>query len=112
MGSARTSYLWLGSSARRLASGGTTGISVACGSSACLGGAVEDNANERDREQEGPGQAPVSRRSFVLGVAAAGAAVTAGRALPGRRAAGAADAGAGRAVVSALSTCGSFSLVT
>jgi hypothetical protein len=74
---------------------------------------VEDHANERDREQDGPGQAPVSRRSFVLGVAAAGAAVTAGKALPGRRAAaGAADAPAGRAVISALSTCGSFSLVT
>ena len=71
---------------------------------------MEDNANEQDREQDGHGQAPVSRRSFVVGVAAAGAAATAGRTLPGRRAApGAPDAGAGRA---SASTCGSLSLVT
>jgi hypothetical protein len=68
-----------------------------------------DNANEQDREQLGHGQAPVSRRSFVVGVAAAGAAATAARALPGRLAApGVPGAGAGRA---AVSTCGSFSLV-
>jgi FG-GAP-like repeat len=71
---------------------------------------VEDNASERDREQEGPGQAPVSRRSFVVGVAAAGAAVTIGRKLPGRQSAsGVADAGANGA---AVSTCGSFGLET
>ena len=71
---------------------------------------MQDNANERDREQEGPGQPPVSRRSFVVGVAAAGAAVTVGRALPDRRAGSeVADAGAGRA---AVSICGSFGLVT
>ena len=70
---------------------------------------MEDNGNERDREQEGPSQVPVSRRSFVIGVAAAGAAATAGRVLPGRRAVpGVADAGAGSA---AASTCGSFGLV-
>lgn len=45
-----------------------------------------DNAEERDGGQDGYGHAPVSRRSFVVGVAAAGAAATAGRALPGRRA--------------------------
>lgn len=56
--------------------------------------------------QDGPGQAPVSRRSFVEGVAAAGAAVTVGRALPGRP--GVADARAGRA---AASLCGSFAVV-
>ena len=71
---------------------------------------MEGNAEERDREQDGHSQAPVSRRSFVVGVAAAGAAATAGRALPGRVAApGAPGAGAGRAKPS---TCGSFSLVT
>jgi hypothetical protein len=71
---------------------------------------VADDANEQEREQDGPGQAPVSRRSFVVGVAAAGAAATAGRTLPGRRAAlGMPGAGAGGA---ATTTCGSFSLVT
>jgi len=70
---------------------------------------VEDNANERDREQDGHGQAPVSRRSFVAGVVAAGAAAKAAGTLPGRRVApGAPGAGAGRA---AASTCGSLSLV-
>jgi len=64
------------------------------------------NADERDGERGGPGQAPVSRRSFVVGVAAAGAAVTAGRALPGRRAMP--GVGAGQAKVA---TCGSFGLV-
>jgi hypothetical protein len=68
---------------------------------------VEDNANEQDREQGDHSQAPVSRRSFVVGVAAAGAAATAARALPGRRAVP--GAGPGRA---AASTCGSLSLVT
>jgi hypothetical protein len=71
---------------------------------------VQDNASERDREQEGSGQAPVSRRSFVVGVAAAGAAATVGRSLPGRRVASrVTDAGTGRA---AIATCGSFSLET
>jgi FG-GAP-like repeat len=71
---------------------------------------VEGNAGERDREQNGPSQAPVSRRSFVVGVAAAGAAATAGRAMPGRLAVpGVAGAGADRA---AVATCGSFGLVT
>jgi hypothetical protein len=67
---------------------------------------VEDNADEQDREQGGHGQAPVSRRSFVVGVAAAGAAATAARTLPGRL--GVPGAGAGRAPAS---TCGSLSLV-
>jgi len=71
---------------------------------------VAGNAGERDGEQGGSGQAPVSRRSFVVGVAAAGAAVTAGRGLPGRRAVPrVADAGAGQA---AAALCGSFSLTT
>ena len=71
---------------------------------------MEGNAEERDREQDGQSQAPVSRRSFVVGVAAAGAAATAGRALPGRVAVpGVPGAGAGRAKPS---TCGSFGLVT
>ena len=75
-----------------------------------LGDAAGDNANGQDREQAGHGQVPVSRRSFVVGVAAAGAAATAARALPGRLAvSGAPGAGAGRA---AVSTCGSFGLVT
>ena len=42
-----------------------------------LGDAVGDNANGQDREQGGHGPAAVSRRSFVVGVAAAGAAATA-----------------------------------
>ncbi len=71
---------------------------------------MEDNANEQDREQGDHSQNPVSRRSFVVGVAAAGAAATAARALPGRRAVpGVPGAGPGRA---AASTCGSLSLVT
>ena len=70
---------------------------------------MEDNASEQDRGQDGHSPAPVSRRSFVAGVAAAGAAATAARALPGRVAAsGVSGAGAGRA---AASTCGSLSLV-
>jgi hypothetical protein len=70
---------------------------------------VEDNAGERDRGQDGHGQAPVSRRSFVVGVAAAGAAATAGRALPGRRAVpGTAGTGSAHA---AVATCGSLSRV-
>ena len=69
---------------------------------------MADNANEQDREQDDHSQAPVSRRSFVVGVAAAGAAATAGRALPGRRALPVA-AGTGRARAAA-STCGSLSL--
>ena len=67
-----------------------------------------DNAKREDREQGGHGQAPVSRRSFVVGVAAAGAAATAARSLPGRLAgSGGPGAGGGRAVVS---LCGSFGL--
>ena len=70
---------------------------------------MEDSAGERDRGQEVYGQAPVSRRSFVVGVAAAGAAATAGRALPGQRAVpGRAGAGSVRA---AAATCGSLSRV-
>jgi hypothetical protein len=70
---------------------------------------VEEHVNERDRGQGGLSQAPVSRRSFVVGVAAAGAAATAGRAWPGRApVSGVAGAGAGRA---AVSTCGSLGLV-
>jgi FG-GAP-like repeat len=69
-----------------------------------------DKANEQDREQGDHRQAPVSRRSFVVSVAAAGAAATAARTLPGRPGVPAAPrAGAGGAQAS---TCGSFSLVT
>jgi hypothetical protein len=74
-----------------------------------LGDAVGDNASGQDREQAGQGPAPVSRRSFVVGVAAAGAAATAARTLPGQRAvSGRPGARAGRA---AVSTCGSLSLL-
>src|SRR5579871_777902 len=66
------------------------------------------NADERDSEQAGLGQTPVSRRSFVVGVAAAGVAATAGRALPGRRALPVV-AGTGRARAAAT-TCGSLIL--
>src|SRR5690242_19887023 len=67
-----------------------------------------DNADERDGEQVGSGQAPVSRRSFVVGVAAAGAAATAGRVLPGRRAL---PVVAGKeSALTAFSTCGSLTL--
>ena len=70
---------------------------------------MEDNASEQDRGQDGHSPAPVSRRSFVAGVAAAGAAATAARALPGRVAvSGVSGARAGRA---AAATCGSLSLV-
>jgi hypothetical protein len=70
---------------------------------------VEENASERDREQGDCNQAPVSRRSFVAGVAAVGAAATAGRTLPGRLVvSGAPGAEAGRA---AALTCGSLGLV-
>src|SRR5690242_1959191 len=94
---------------RPRASGATTGMSEITRRER-LGGAVGDNARGQDREQEGLGQAAVSRRSFVVGVAAAGAAVTAGRALPGRRVAPAvADAGDSQA---AATLCGSFSLTT
>jgi len=65
---------------------------------------VEDSGHERDRGQDGYSQAPVSRRSFVVGVAAAGAAATAARALPGRAAVP--GSGTGRA---AVSMCGSLS---
>jgi FG-GAP-like repeat len=68
---------------------------------------VEDHADEPDRGQDDHGPAPVSRRSFVRGVAAAGAAATAARTLRGRR--GAPGAGAG---LTSASTCGSFGLVT
>ena len=44
-----------------------------------------DNANEQDPEQDDHSQAAVTRRSFVVGVAAAGAAVTAANTLPSRR---------------------------
>ncbi len=75
-----------------------------------MGGTAVANADERDGEQGGLNQVPVSRRSFVVGVAAAGAAATAGRVLPGRRVlAGMPGVGAAQA---AVSTCGSFSLVT
>jgi FG-GAP-like repeat len=70
---------------------------------------VEDNASGRDREQDGQSQGPVSRRSFVVSVAAAGAAATAARALPGRRAA-LGMPGVGASSVQAA-TCGSLSLV-
>jgi len=71
---------------------------------------VEGNAGKRDGEQSASSQAAVTRRSFVVGVAAAGAAATAGRVLPGRRAAPVlADAGADQA---AATLCGSFGLVT
>jgi hypothetical protein len=70
---------------------------------------MADNANEQDREQDDHSQAPVSRRSFVVGVAAAGAAATAARTLPGRLGVSPAP-GAGGARASAK-TCGSFSLV-
>ena len=65
---------------------------------------MEDSGHERDRGQDGYSQAPVSRRSFVVGVAAAGAAATAARALPGRAAVP--GSGTGRA---AVSMCGSLS---
>jgi len=71
---------------------------------------VGDHDNKQGHEQDDHSQAPVSRRSFVISVAAAGAAATAAKAMPGRRAVpGAPGAGAGRA---AASTCGSFGLVT
>jgi FG-GAP-like repeat len=71
---------------------------------------VADNADERDGEREGYSQAPVSRRSFVVGVAAAGAAATAARSWPGGRAvSGVPGARAGRAA--ATSTCGALSRV-
>jgi len=71
---------------------------------------VEDNSNEQDREQGGHSQVPVSRRSFVVGVAAAGAAATAARTLPGRLTVSEVPAaGAGRVKAS---PCGSFGLVT
>ncbi len=66
-----------------------------------------DNANEQDREQGDHSQVPVSRRSFVVGVAAAGAAATAARTLPGRLSVS--EVRAGRAKTP---TCGSFGLVT
>ena len=65
-----------------------------------------ENAGEQDREQDGYSPAPVSRRSFVVGVAAAGAAATAARTLPGRLAVSA--AGTARATAS---TCGSLTRV-
>jgi hypothetical protein len=69
---------------------------------------VEENAHEQDREQDDHSPAAVSRRSFVVGVAVAGAAATAARTLPGRLAvAEVPGAKAGRAVTS---TCGSLSL--
>jgi FG-GAP-like repeat len=70
---------------------------------------VEDNASKQDREPDEQSQAPVSRRSFVVGVAAASAAATAARTLAGRRAVPEVPgAGAGPAVAS---TCGSLSIV-
>ena len=73
---------------------------------------MEDNANKgrlgQDREPDDHGQAPVSRRGFVVSVVAAGAAATAARTLPGRLVASAVPgAGVGRADVG---TCGSLSL--
>jgi hypothetical protein len=66
---------------------------------------VGDNAHEQDREQNDHSQAPVSRRSFVISVAAVGAAAT----LPGRLAVSEVrGAEGGRA---ASSTCGSLSVV-
>src|SRR5262250_2649049 len=65
---------------------------------------------ERDGGQDDHREAGVSRRGFVVGVVAAGAAATAPRTLRGRLAvSGVPGAAAGRA---AASTCGSFSLVT
>ena len=69
---------------------------------------MEGNANEQDREQGGHSQAPVSRRSFVVGVAAAGAAATAGRTLPGRLAVRGRAGGWGRRLLPRL--CGSLAL--
>src|SRR5215469_7327369 len=64
---------------------------------------------EEDSGQDDHREAGVSRRSFVVGVVAAGAAATAARTLPGRKAArGAPGAEAGRA---AVAMCGSFSLL-
>ncbi len=65
---------------------------------------MENNANE-GREQDDHDQAGVSRRGFVVSVVAAGAAATAGRTLPGSRAAQGERAGR------AAGTCGSFSVV-
>jgi hypothetical protein len=84
--------------------------------SVSLGGVVDDNGSARDggqdgygeAEQDGYGQAPVSRRSFVISVAAMGAAATAARTLPGRPAVpGVPGAGGGRA---APALCGSFGM--
>ena len=74
---------------------------------------MEDNADvgrrEPDGGQGGDREAGVSRRGFVVGVVAAGAAARAGT-LPGRQVAPRVPgAGAGRA---AAGTCGSLSLVT
>src|SRR5262252_5527751 len=100
--------MWRGFRARRRA--GPRGHQAIAVHTRSWEGAVAGNAGERDGKQSGSGQAPVSRRSFVVGVAAAGAAVTAGRALPGRRAVPrVADAGGGQA---AGTLCGSFSLAT
>ena len=75
---------------------------------------MDDNAGmgrrERDGGQDDHREAGVSRRGFVVGVVAAGAAATAPRTLRGRLAvSGVPGAAAGGA---AASTCGSFSLVT
>jgi hypothetical protein len=70
---------------------------------------VDDNAKRQDREQNEHNQASVSRRSFVISAAAAGAAATAARTLPGRRAASAVPGA--RASRATAATCGSLTLV-
>ena len=64
-----------------------------------------DNAHEQDREQNDHSQAPVSRRSFVISVAAVGAAAT----LPGRLAVS--EVRGAETDRAATSTCGSLSVV-
>jgi hypothetical protein len=71
-------------------------------------GDTAGKGRERDGGQGGQREAGVSRRGFVVGVVAAGAAARAAGTLPGQRAAlEVPGAGAGRA---AAGTCGSFSL--
>jgi len=66
---------------------------------------VGDNAHEQDREQNDHSQASVSRRSFVISVAAVGAAAT----LPGRLAVS--EVSGAETDRAAASTCGSLSVV-
>ena len=68
-----------------------------------------DHANEQRHEQDDQSQALVSRRSFVVSVAAVGAAATAAKTLPGRLAVSVEPRT--EAASAAATTCGSLSLV-